>query len=546
MTQVGSRRWWALGALLLAVFAVGLDATILSVALPTLAGALHASESDLQWFSSAYLLAMAATILPVGLLGDRYGRKTLLLGALALFGASSAVSAYAPSAGAFIAARVVLGFAGAGITVLALSVLTVLFAEEERPRAIGAWAAVAGLSGAVGPILGGWLLSHYWWGWVFLINVPVTLVGLAVSLAVVPQSRALERPGLDPFGVVASVTGLASLIYGLIEAGQKGWGDASALGPIAAGVAVLVGFFLWERRLGRRPGGQPLLHLALLRSPSFTWGAILLALAGVALFGTIFTLPQYLQGVLGTDAMGSGLRLLPLVGGLVVGALVADRVTRVVGAKVTVATGFVATTAGALVGATTSMGSGYGFVASWTAVLGVGLGLVLATTASVAVSELPADRSGVGAAALQALQKVGSTFGAAVVGSVISSVYLARLDLAGLPPPAAQAVRESVFGGLAVAQQLRSAALLESVRAAFINGFDAALVALAGITVAGLALALAFLPGRAVAVAAARSCAGVTTLCLCGCDESRSEGGGQCEPPEIESEASQTPRPVPG
>ena len=231
MAQVGNRRWWTLGALLLAVFAVGLDATILSVALPTLAGALHASESDLQWFSSAYLLAMAAAILPVGLLGDRWGHKTLLLGDLALFEASSAAAAYAPSATAFIAARVVLGLAGAGIVVLALAVLTVLFAEEERPRAVSAWAATAGLSGAVGPILGGWLLSRYWWGWVFLLNVPVTLVALAVSLALVPPSRAPERPGLDPFGVVASTAGLASLIYGLIEAGQNGWGDAGSVRP---------------------------------------------------------------------------------------------------------------------------------------------------------------------------------------------------------------------------------------------------------------------------------------------------------------------------
>lgn len=215
------------------------------------------------------------------------------------------------------------------------------------------------------------------------------------------------------------------------------------------------------------------------------------------------------------------------------------------GAKVTVAGGFLVTTAGALVGATTAVGSGFGFVAAWMSVLGVGFGLILATTASVAVSELPADRSGVGAAALQALQKVGNAFGAAVIGSVFSSAYLARLDLGGLPPAARQAVQESVFGGLAVAQQLRSPALLESVRAAFVNGFDAALVALAGIAVASLVLALAFLPSRAVAVAAARSCAGVTTLCLCGCDGSRSEVC-QREQPETESATTDVPRPVAG
>ncbi len=208
MSNLGNRRWWALGALTLAVLAVGLDATVLSVALPTLATVLHASESDLQWFSSGYLLALAAAMLPAGLLGDRYGRKKVLLRALALFGAGSAACAYAPSAGAFIAARVVLGVAGAGIIVMALSALTVLFTEEERPRAVGIWAAANFLALPLGPILGGWLLTHYWWGWVFLMNVPVALMGLGATFALVPESRAPERPGLDPVGMIASTAGL--------------------------------------------------------------------------------------------------------------------------------------------------------------------------------------------------------------------------------------------------------------------------------------------------------------------------------------------------
>src|SRR5437868_1176764 len=181
MLNLGNRKWWALGALTLAVMAVGLDGTVLSVALPTLAAALHASESDLQWFSSGYLLVLAAAMLPAGLLGDRYGRKKVMLIALALFGVGSVACAYAPSAGAFIAARVVLGLAGAGVIVMALSALTVLFTEKERPRAVGIWAAANFLALPLGPILGGWLLTHYWWGWVFLMNVPITLVGLVAA-----------------------------------------------------------------------------------------------------------------------------------------------------------------------------------------------------------------------------------------------------------------------------------------------------------------------------------------------------------------------------
>src|SRR5579884_1902086 len=239
MTNLGNRRWWALGALTLAILAVGLDGTILSVALPTLAGALHASESDLQWFTSGYLLVLAAAMLPAGMLGDRYGRKLVMLVSLALFGIGSAASALATSPAVFIAARALLGIAGAGVIVMALSALTVLFSEAERPRAVGVWAAVNFLALPVGPILGGWLLTHYWWGWVFLMNVPVAMVGLLATLALVPESRSSERPSLDWIGIVASIAGLAVLVYGFIEAGRNGWTDPAALVAMVAGILVL-------------------------------------------------------------------------------------------------------------------------------------------------------------------------------------------------------------------------------------------------------------------------------------------------------------------
>jgi DHA2 family multidrug resistance protein-like MFS transporter len=497
-----TRRWWALGALTLAVLAVGLDGTILSVALPTLAGALHASESDLQWFSSGYLLLLAAAMLPAGLLGDRFGRKKVMLVALLLFGAGSAACAYAPTAGAFIAARFVLGLAGAGIVVMALSALTVLFTEEERPRAVGVWAAANFLALPIGPLLGGWLLTHYWWGWVFLLNVPVAVVGLIAALALVPESRSPQRPGLDPVGMAASTAGLVGLTYGFIEAGRNGWTNAGALAPMCAGLAVLVGFFLWEHRLSRRPGGEPLIDLALFRSAAFTWGVVLAATAGLAMIGVLFTLPQYFQGVLGTDAMGSGVRLLPLIAGLIVGAVPADRVTRLLGAKITVALGFVLLAAGMLLGAGTGVASGEGFVALWTSVVGLGLGLTFATAASAALSELSEERSGVGSAVMQALQKTGGPLGTAIQGSVLGSSYLSRLHLGGLPAAVANVVRESLFGGLAVAGKLHSPALLSMVRGAFVHGMDVSLVVAAGIAAVGVVLALAFLPRRSGAVRA--------------------------------------------
>jgi DHA2 family multidrug resistance protein-like MFS transporter len=499
MDARNARRWWALGALTLAVLAVGLDATVLSVALPTLATDLHATTADLQWFVSAYTLVLAAALLPGGLLGDRYGRKKILLGALALFGAGSLACAYAPSAGAFIAARVLLGLGAAAIIPLALSVLTVLFTDQERPRAVGVWATANFLALPIGPILGGWLLTNYWWGWVFLINLPVVAVGLLAVAVLLPESRSATRTGLDPVGVLASSAGLAVLVYGVIEAGEHGWGDTTALAGMLAGALLLAGFVLWERRLGQRQGGQPLVDLGLFRSTSFTWGAILAAVGVFAMFGVLFTAPQYFQAILGTNAMGSGLRLLPLIGGLAVGAGSADRIAARAGAKLTVAAGFVLLAAGLALGATTSMSSGTGFLSLWTPVVGLGMGFALATASAAALGALPAERAGVGSAVMQAVNKVGAPFAAAILGSVLNATYRGRLDLVGVPARVAGAVRDSVFAGVAAARQLGSVALLHSVRAAFVAGMDLMLWACAAIAVAGIVLALVFLPGRTAA-----------------------------------------------
>jgi len=377
---------------------------------------------------------------------------------------------------------------------MAISSLTVLFSKAERPKAVGIWAASNFLALPLGPILGGWLLTHYWWGWVFLINLPVAALGVAATAALVPESRATERPGLDPLGVATSAAGLVAVTYGLIKAGQNGWGDVGAVLLTIVGAALLVGFFMWERLLLRRPGGQPLLDLTLFRSAIFTWGAILAAVALLAMVGVLFTMPQYFQGLHGTDAMGSGLRLLPLIGGLVIGAVPADLVVRLVGAKVAVAAGFVLLAGGLSLGATTSTGSSDFFVAGWMAIAGAGMGLALATASSVALVELSEERSGVGSAVLQAANKVGGPFGTAILGSVLSSVYLARLDVSRLPASAVAAVRQSIFDAVAVVHQVGSAPLLESVRTAFVHGMDTALVVSAGIALAGAVLTLLYLP----------------------------------------------------
>ena len=492
----GARRWWAFGAVMLAEVTVGLDLTVLSVALPTLSHTLRASESDLQWFSSGYALVLAAAMLPAGLLGDRYGRKRVLLASLTLFAAGSLACAYAQNAGEFIAARALLGLAGAGLAVMAVSVLTVLFTPQERPRAVLVWAAANMISFPAGPVLGGWLLSHDWWGWVFLMNVPVAGLGLVAAAALVPESSSAQPTGLDLAGIAASSAGLAGLTYGLIQAGQHGWGSAGALAWMAGGLALTAVFLGWEHVLGRR-GGQPLLDLALLRSAAFTWGAILAAVLFLSLVGLLFTMPQYFQGVLGASAAGSGVRLVPVMAGLLGGLAPAEVIAGRAGAKVTVAAGFAVLGVGLGLGATTTTASTGLFAATWMAVAGAGAGLVMATATSAALAELPADRAGVGSAVQQAVRNAGAPFGSAVLGSALTAAYVSRLRLAGLSAAAAHAARESVFGADAVAAQLRSPALLASARAAFVHGMDVSLLVSLGFAVTGMVAALAFMPVRA-------------------------------------------------
>jgi MFS transporter, DHA2 family, multidrug resistance protein len=312
-----------------------------------------------------------------------------------------------------------------------------------------------------------------------------------------PWCRRLALPNardLVSSGWWASAAGLVFLTYGLIQAAEDGWGSVRAVTLMVSGVVLLVGFFAWEHWLTRRPGGQPLLDLTLFGSASFTWGVILSMFPIVAMLGILFTMPQFFQGVLAMTAMGLGLRLLPLVGGLVLGAVPAARVVRLVGAKVAVTAGFVVLALGLFLGSTMNDGSSGLFVAVWMAVAGLGTGISMATAMSAALVELSEEKSGVGSGVMQAVNKTGGPLGIAILGSVLSAGYLARLDLGGLPPAAAAAVRQSVFGGVAVAHQLHSIALITAVHRAFVHGMDLALLVSAGIALVGALFTVLCLP----------------------------------------------------
>ncbi|MFF2088854.1 MFS transporter [Nocardia sp. NPDC058176] len=476
-----TRRWLALGALAMAMLTIGLDVTVLVVALPTLAVDLNANTAALQWFSSAYTLALAALMLPAGALGDRYGRKKVLLAALVLFGAASLACAFAGSANQLIAARVVLGIAAAAMMPLSMAVLPVLFTEPaQRQRALTIWVTSTAIGLPLGPIVGGWLLQHYWWGSVFLINLPLVIVGALAVATLVPESHGDKSFRIDGLGALLSALGMLGLTYGFIRIGDHGWDDLLAWLVVGLGLALLAVFLWWQRRTA-----HPLIDLGLFAASGFRWGTVLSILVSFAMFGMFFTVPQYFQAVLGVDALGSGLRLLPMIGGLVIGSRLVDILLPRLGARVVLTGGFLVLTAGIGLGAFTRVESGYGLTALWTTVLGAGMGLVMPTAMGLAMGELTAARSGSGSALLQALRQAGGTIGVAVLGTVLATGYRADLgDLNRAP------ISDGVNAGVAVTAE--DPALLARVQHAFVVGMD---------TMLGVCAVLCLLAAVVVAVA---------------------------------------------
>ena len=501
ITQL-NRKWWVLGSLVFALLAVGLDMTVLNVALPTLATDLSASTSQLQWIVDAYNLVLAAVLLPAGMLGDRYGRKKLLLAALVLFGAASAACAFSDSPSALIGMRALLGLAAAFLIPLSMAILPVLFKPEERTKAMMVWAMANMLGIPLGPIIGGWLLQHYAWGSVFLLNLPLVAIGFAAILLLMPESRSEAPRRIDPAGILLSSVGLTAVTYGVIRAGEHGWSDAWSAAALAAGAILLAAFILWQRN-----NPNSLIDLALFRSRRFTWGTILATAVTFAIFGLLFAMPQYFQAVKGTDSLDTGLRLLPLIGGLIVGAKAAGSLLNRAGAKVTAAVGFAVMAAALSAGTFTTADSGFGFAALWMTAAGIGLGLAMPTSMDAALGELTAERSGIGSALIMALRQVGGSFGVALLGAALNAGYRSGLELSGLPPEAAEQVRQSAAAGIAVGRRLASETLLASVQQSFVQGMSGMLWICGAIAAAGMLLALLFLPGKQQA-ASAKSSAG--------------------------------------
>jgi EmrB/QacA subfamily drug resistance transporter len=488
------RRWITLVVLSLSLVIIGLDNTVLNVALPTLVRDLNATGSELQWMVDAYVLVFAGLLLTAGALGDRFGRKLALTAGLFIFGGMSLIAAYVGSANALIAARSIMGVGGALIMPSTLSIITNIFSGTERGRAIAAWAAVAGLGIIIGPVLGGWLLEHFWWGSIFLTNVLIAAVAIIAGFFLVPESKDPDATPLDPVGAILSIAHLGTLVYAIIEAPKRGWTHGFVLGTFGVAVLLLVALLWWETHVE-----HPMLRLEFFENPRFTAASGAITLVFFAMFGTMFLMTQYLQFVLGYTPLEAGFRVMP-VATMMIAAPLSARFNERFGTKRVVASGLAIVAVSLGVMALIQVDSGYGHLALALALLGAGMGTAMAPATDSIMGSLPLAKAGIGSAMNDTTRQVGGALGVAILGSVLASTYSTSIApaLSRLPAQAAAIAGDSIGEAAQVASRMgdSGAALFRSASVAFVDGMHSAIWVGAGIALLGAILALAFLPAR--------------------------------------------------
>jgi EmrB/QacA subfamily drug resistance transporter len=502
--KVHERRWWILGVLCLSLLIIVVDNSILNVALPTLArpesqGGLDATTSQLQWMVDAYTLVFAGLLLTAGSLGDRFGRRGALQVGLAVFGLGSLLSAMANSPSQLIASRALMGVGGAFIMPGTLSLITNVFEGKERGRAIAIWAGVAGLAVAIGPVTGGFLLEHFYWGSIFLVNLPIVALALGAGVFIMPTSKDPTAPRLDLVGAALSIAGLVSLVYAFIEAPTKGWSDSTILGALGLAAVLLVAFFVWERK-----SSHPMLDLNFFKNPRFTSASASISILFFAMFGVIFLLTQYFQFVLGYSPLEAGVRLLPLALTMMVVAPLSARIVERVGTKAVVSTGLFLSGLGVLSFVGLEVSTGYGNIFWRLMLMAVGMGLTMAPATESIMGSLPLAKAGVGSAVNDTTRQVGGALGVAIIGSVFASTYDSKVGdaVAGqqLPAGAASDAKNSLGFALQTASQIGGPAgnaLASTARTAFVDGMHQGYLVGAAVLILGAIAALIWLPARA-------------------------------------------------
>ncbi|HKE77093.1 MAG TPA: DHA2 family efflux MFS transporter permease subunit [Acidimicrobiales bacterium] len=502
-TDADGRRWIVLGVLCLALVVVGIDGTIVNVALPTLVRELGATSSQLQWIVDAYTIVFAAFLLIAGNTGDRLGRKRCFILGLIIFGAGSLACSQVGSPPALIGFRAVQGFGAAFIMPATLSIIANVFTDEaERARAIALWAGVSGLGVAIGPLAGGYLLEHFWWGAIFLVNVPVVIATVAAALVLVPESRDPAAPPLDLLGCALSTVGLVALLYGIIEGPARGWTDPVVVASFTVAVVLLAAFVLWERRTD-----HPLLDIGFFSNPRFTAASVAVTLVFFAMFGSVFFVSQYLQFVLGYTALRSGAALLPVAATLMITAPLSAKLVARFGTKVIVTIGLVLVAVGLLTFSLATTTSGYPLVALVLVIIGMGMGLAMAPATDSIMGSLPPEKAGVGSAMNDTTREIGGALGVAILGSITAAVYSARIvsdpqfaTLKAASPEAAAAVKDSVGAAAEVAARVPEAAgrlIVAASNDAFVHAMDRTVVVGAAVALLGALVAAVFLPARA-------------------------------------------------
>jgi EmrB/QacA subfamily drug resistance transporter len=417
--MTGARsRWLALGVLCVSLLAIVVDNTIVNVALPTIARELDADLSDLQWIVDAYTLVFAGLLLVGGALGDRYGRRRVLLAGLAVFAGASAWAGFAGDAASLIAARGVMGAGAALIMPATLSLVVSVFSDaRERATAVGVWTATAGLGVALGPVAGGFLLERFWWGSVFIVNVPLVVLAVAAGRRLLPESRdPLARP-VDWRGAALSSIGLLAFIWAIIEAPERGWDSAPVVAGFMVAAVAFAAFVAWQQH-----AEHPLLDVALFRNPSFSAASGTVTVLFFALFGFLFLATQYLQFVLGYSPWEAGVRVLPYAGAMIACAVISAKLVERLGTRRVVTAGMLVFAGGLAIAAGIDAGSGYGHVALVLTLMGAGMGLAGAPATDSIMNALPPARANIGSAINDTTRELGGALGVAVVGSIVSSI----------------------------------------------------------------------------------------------------------------------------
>jgi EmrB/QacA subfamily drug resistance transporter len=491
-----ARRWWTLGVLCLSLLIVFVGNSSLNVTIPTLSRDLDATTSQLQWVVAAYSLVFAGLLFTAGAIGDRFGRKGALQLGLLGFLCGAALASASTAMWQLIACRALMGACAAFIMPSTLSILVNVFGPEERAKAIAIWAGVTGGAGVIGPVVSGWLLGHFWFGSVFLVNVPIILAALVLGVFLVPKSKDPEQARLDLVGAGLSIVGISSLVYGLIEAPDKGWSSTTTLTAFAVSAVVLTVFVVWEKRIA-----DPMLDMAYFRNPAFSTATGGMVLVFLSMFGVMFLITQYFQLVLGYSPLSAALRFLPMAPIMMILSPLTPQIVARAGANRTVALGMSLVAVGFLLFSFIGAHTPYLYVLMCVLFLVSGIALTMSPMTAAIMSAVPPRRAGAGSAMNDASRELGAALGVAVLGSIAASRYASGLGdaIAHLAPGDQAAARTSLGGALQTASHLpRDIAAQVSTAAthAFVSGIHLAAFAGACLAACAALLVWRFLPHR--------------------------------------------------